>query len=285
MGLSVVGRVGRRTRLILLVAALFAAALAALWAPPFTLLALAAALALLLWDRVVQERSLRQLAAAVAGDLPELKLEVGDDAWGELCHALNRLRQQRRAQQQLAALLPALPVARAVRLADAGLPPEGLRCEVAVLALADAERGGDPATRLSTLAAVALEQAHRHEALLVRSGERLLLIFGALAVDSPAATLRVARDAARALAAAQQSPPRLALAAGSARTLLMPGLGVVVFGDPVDQALALPLLPPGQLLCNEDAYLGLRRLGALPAQAPAPQRSTSDRRPAYLVQL
>ena len=71
-----------------------------------------------------------------------------------------------------------------------------------------------------------------------------------------------------------QSPeqPNLAVLrlrpAGLTRPMVAAGmlalLGLAVLGGPVDQALSLPLSPPGQLLCNEDAYLGLRRLGVPP---------------------
>ena len=280
---------GRRARLLMLAAALLATA-AALWAPPLALLTLFVAVAIAIWDRAALERDLRRLAAAVVAETPELKLEVGDGAWGELCHNLNRLRQQRRAQQQLAALLPALPLARAARLADAGLPPEGLACEVVVLALAQPSAPGDPIAQLRAVAGAALHQAQLHDALLARAGDRVLLIFGALAPTSPAASLHAAEQAARALAqswAAESasSRPRLALAAGSARTLNLPGLGLTVLGPPVDQALSLQSLATNQLLCNEEAYLGLRRLGRVPPQPPAPQLAAPNARPAYAVTL
>jgi class 3 adenylate cyclase len=280
--------IGRRARLALALAALLAAAATALIATPLSLLAIATAAIILLLDRAALDRDLRALTAAILTDDSTSKLEVTDGAWGALCHALNRLRQQRRAQQQVAPLLPALPMACAARLADGGLPPDGLFCEVAVLAVGRAG-AGDPIGQLRNYASAALLQAQLHEALLVRAGDRLLLIFGAMGQQSLAATLRAAQQAAAALAEALADEegdgrPRLTLAAGPARAVALPGLGYSVFGHPVDQALALqPLARPSQLLCNEEAYLGLRRLGVLPPQPPAPRLPTPDQRPAYAV--
>jgi hypothetical protein len=298
MRLPLTGRTGRRARLILALAALLAAA-AALSTPPLALLALAAAALTLLWDRLALERDLRDLTAAIVADDPEAKLEVTDGAWGELCHALNRLRQQRRAQQQIAPMLPALPAGRAARLADSGLPPEGLLCEVAVLAIGRPGGAGDPLAQLRESAFAALNQAQLHDALIARSGDRLLLIFGAMGQQSLAATLRAAQQAARAIAGgwgaeAAAARPRLALAAGAARAVILPGLGYSVLGPPLEQALALQrLASPAQLLCNEEAYLGLRRLGAVPPQPPAPRIPTpgdhepgaQPSRPAYAISL
>lgn len=289
MRLPLVGRLGRRARLSILVAALAAAAAVALWAPSLVVIPVAAAAAVALWDRAALDQELRTLAAAVAAGGPAAKLEVTDGAWGELCHALNRLHQQRRAQRQVDALLPALPVARAARLADAGIPDDGLLCEVAVLAVAGPGGLQGPAAQLRETAAAALGEARRHEALLARSGERLLLIFGALEGQSPAANLRAAMEAAGALHAALAGPdgaPRIALAAGTARAVVLPGLGLSVIGGPVEQAVGLQgLARPAQLLCNEDAYLGLRRIGVVPPQPLAPRLLTPEERPAYSIGL
>lgn len=289
MRLFLAGRFGRRTRLSLLVAALVVAAAAALWAPPVALVALTAAVAVTVWDRAALDRELRALATAVAAGSPAGKLEVTDGAWGELCHALNRLQQQRHAQRQVEMLLPTLPVARAARLADAGIPADGLLCEVAVLALARPAGLQGAASHLRETAEVALLQARRHEALLARSGERFLLIFGALEGQSPAANLRAARQAAgdlHAAWAAVDGGPRLTLAAGTARAVVLPGLGLTVIGAPVEQAVGLQeMAGPAHLVCNEDAYLGLRRIGAVPPQPLNPRLATPDERPAYSISL
>jgi hypothetical protein len=287
MGNPFARTLGRRARLALLVAAIAAAAAAALWAPALTLAPLAAAAAVALWDRAALDRELRALAAAVAADGPEGKLEVTDGAWGELCHALNRLQQQRRARQQVEPMLPALPVVRAARLADAGLPPEGMLCEVAVLALAPAGAGAAGVAQLRETAQRALRQAQAHEALMARADEQILLIFGALHPQSPAASLRAAGEAARELQRGwDDGRLRMGLAAGMARAVVLPGLGLSVIGGPVEQALGLRGLGGrAPLLCNEDAYLGLRRIGVIAPQIASPRLFAPDQRPIYAVTL
>lgn len=301
VGLRITGRAGRRVRVALALFAMLAAALAALVAPALALLALLVAGALIVWERAALAADLRVLAAAVAaatqpGPLPapsdDLKLEVADGAWGELCHALNRLLQQRRAEQQLRQLLPTLPAAGAARLAELRPPPEGLPCEVVVLALAHPAALGDPVAVMRDTAYTALHQAQLHDALLARWGEGVVLIFGALGPQGGAQALRGAYQAARAISAAwavalPAQRPRLTMAAGQGRAVILPGLGLTVVGSPVEQAIALQRHTPGApLICNEDAYLGLRRLGAIPpsetlAQGPhTPRTQAGEGRPA-----
>lgn len=291
MRLPLTGRIGRRARLLLAAVGLLAAGAAALYAPLLVLPALALVALSILWERVAIESDLRALTAAVLANTPETKLEVTDGAWGELCHALNRLHQQRRAQQQLAPMLPTLPANRAARLADNGLPPDGLLCEVAVLAIGGVGAPGDPVGQLRERAYAALHQAQLHDGLLMRVGDHLLLILGAMGQQSLTTTLRAAQQAASAIIATTAAEEgdgrlRLTLAAGAARALILPGLGYSVLGPPVDQAIALQNLASAtQLLCNEDAYLGLRRLAAVPPQPPAPRLLTPDQRPVYAVSL
>jgi class 3 adenylate cyclase len=285
MDLPVVTRLGRRARLSLLLAALTLAGAAAFWAPSLTLAAIAAAGAIALWDRVALDRELRALAAVAAAEGAATKLEVGDGAWGELCHAMNRLQQQRRSERQLDTLQPALPAARAARLADIGVPHEGLLCDVAVLALA---RPAGGMGRLRETAYAALHQAQLHEALLARDGDQILLIFGALDARGPAAALSAAQAAARGLHAvwAGDARPRLTLTSGQARTVVLPGLGLTVLGAPVEQALELQRHARGtQLLCSEEAYLGLRRIGAVPPQQAPARPPSAEQRPVYAVSL
>lgn len=281
---------GRRLRLVALSLALLAAAVAALLAPPLVLPALATVALLLLLDRIALARDLRALAAALASTGPDVKLEVTEGAWGELAHALNRLRQQRRTQEQIRNLLPVLPAAPAARLADGGHPAEGVTYEVAALAMSLAGGPAAPAARLRELGAAALPLAERHDALLVRAGERLVLVFGAMGSQSPATTLRAAEQSARILAGhwpvKAEGRLRLTLAYGRAHAIVLPGLGYTVLGPPLDQALLLQsLTTPGRLLCNEDAYLGLRRLGLVPPQSPVPRLPAPDERPVYAIGL
>lgn len=291
MGLPSSGRGGRRARLALALVALFAAAVAALLYPPLALLAIAAAAAIVLWDQAARAEELRSLAAMVTSVEPDAKLEVAEGAWGELCHALNRLLQQRRTEIQIRRMLPTLPGGGAARLADLSLPPDGLTCDIVVLALAIPSTASTPVARLRDTAYAALHQAQLHDAILARWGEGLLLIFGALGTPSDTAALRGAYQAARALAAAWSAshtaaPPHLTLAGGAGRVLLLPGLGLTVIGAPLEQAIALQRLGPGgQILCNEDAYLGLRRLGFAPPQPAARRPLGDDQAPAFAVPI
>lgn len=281
MGLPLAGRSGRRSRLALALVALVVATVAALLFPLLSIPAIMIAAVLVVWDRAALAAELRALAAAVSAAAQsgqpvydDGKLEVASGAWGELCYALNRLLQQRRAEQQLRQLLPALPLAGAIRMAELRPPPEGLLCDVVVLVIAYPTAYGDPVPLLRDTAYVALHQAQLHDALLTRWGEGVVLVFGALGQQGPLPALRGAYQAARALGAAWGTAqrPRLTLAGGQGRALILPGLGLTVVGAPVEQALALQRHGTGApLVCNEDAYLGLRRLGMIPpVETPTP---------------
>lgn len=278
----------RRLRPILTIGALIAAAITVLFAPGFALVPLLVTALVIIWDRMGLERDLRRLAVSVASTETGAKLEVTDDAWGELCHAVNRLRQQRRAEQQLQRLLPELPAVD--DLLEANLPPEGLPCDIAALAIAPPE-GTAKTTRLREAAALAAAGTREYNALLTRPGEHLVMIFGLTGRQGPAAILRNARQAARAihahwtLDAARR--PRLALASGQARVMSLPGLGLTVIGPPIDQALALlNLADEDLLLCNEETYLALRRLGQAPAQLASQRPVASEGHPgAYAIPL
>lgn len=278
----------RRLRPILAIGALIAAAITTLFAPGFALVPLLVTALVIIWDRLVLERDLRRLAVSVANTETGAKLEVTDDAWGELCHAVNRLRQQRRAEQQLQRLLPELPAVEA--LLEANLPPEGLPCDIAALAIAPPE-GSAQTTRLREAAALAAASTREYDALLTRPGEHLVMIFGVTGRQGPAAILHNARQAARAmhahwtLDAARR--PRLALTSGQARVMSLPGLGLTVIGPPIDQALALlDLADEDLLLCNEETYLALRRLGQVPAQLASQRPVASEGHPgAYAIPL
>lgn len=279
MRLRLSGRSGNRVRLACASLALLGALFASLLASPLAIPAILVAAALLLWEWATLTADLRALAALVqAAAQPaspatadeEAKLEVVDGAWGELCHALNRLLQQRRAEQQLSLLLPSLPAAGAVRIAEQRPPPDGTACELVVLALANQPAMPDPVAAMRDAAYLALHQAQLHEALIARWGEGMVLIFGALGQQGSAQALRSAYQAAQALsatwvAATPAQRPRFTLAGGRGRVVILPGLGLTVLGPPIEQAVALQgLAPRAALVCNEDAYLGLRRLGLIP---------------------
>lgn len=289
MRLPAPGQASRRLRPLLALLAIAVAALALLFVPWLALGALALAAGLIIWDQIALQRDLRSLAAAISSDDAEHKLEVSDGPWGELSYALNRLRQQQRTTSRLRELLPELPARTA--LVESHIPSEGLPCDIAVLALTPPP-GGTPVARLRAAASVAAAAARNYDALISRSGEQLVVIFGATGQQSPISTLRDARHAARAIyrhwsASPASSRPRLALASGQAHTVILPGLGLSVVGQPVAQALALlAFASETQLLCNEDAYLGLRRIGIAPAQPRDPGAAPGGERAGmYVVPL
>jgi hypothetical protein len=280
-----------RTRLPLLLALLVIAGLAALLSPALTAAGLLAGLLLLLWDRAERERDMRRMAAALADDDIEAKLEVAEGAWGELCHAINRLLQQRRSEQQLHRLIADLPAPLAARLANLTLPPDGLACEVVVLGLGSLPGAGDPVEQLREASRAAAQQAGLHGALTIRAGNRLLLVFGGLGEARPEAALRAAQRAAFGLrdawaARPERLRPTLSLASGSARGVALPGLGYCVIGPPIDQALALlDAGRPAALICSERAYMSLRRIGSAPPLSAAPRLTPAAGPPAYAVPL
>ncbi|MCS6880217.1 MAG: hypothetical protein RMK84_06360 [Oscillochloridaceae bacterium] len=279
---------GRRLRSILAIAALMATATAILFVPRLALLPLLFTALVVVWDRLAIERDLRRLAASVADVQTEAKLEITGGAWGELCHAVNRLRQQRRATRQLQRLLPELPPVE--DLLEADLPPEGLPCDIAALAIALPE-GPPHIARLREAAALAADGARRHEGLLMRFGQHLVVVFGVTGRQGPATLLRNAHQTARAMHSRWNLDatrrPRLALVAGQARLAILPGLGLSVIGPPVEQALALlNHADEDLLLCNEEAYLGLRRLGLAPIQFASQRPITGAGHPdAYAIPL
>jgi hypothetical protein len=288
MRLRRAAQVGGLLRFIIAITLLVGAAALSLRPAPLAAAAILAAAALLLAERRALVAALRALTATLEAAPPEHKLEVGGGAWGELCHAFNRLLQQRRAERQLRPLLPSLPFEGAARLAELDLPPEGLISEVTVLALGQPPAAGGAVAQLQAAAAAALQQAGRYDALLTRSGESLLLIFGPLRPGAgPAANLADAYQAALALAASTTTPlPRLALARGQARALILPGLGLCLLGTPLDNALALlGRAESAQLVCAEEPYLALRRVGVATAQPIIHLPAAADHPAAFVTTL
>ncbi len=299
MGRYFTGRIVCRVRLGLALFALLSAAVATLLASPLALPLILIASALILLDSVALSADVRVLAASVAATvreadappLPDLKFEVAEGAWGELCHALNDMRQQRRAEQRLRHLLPALPVTSAARLADLSLAHDGLPCDVVVLALVHPGGPDDRIAQLCDTAYAALHQAQLHDALLSRWGEGVVLVFGVFSQQDALATLRGAHHAAQALSAAwsARSPdqrPRLILTSGQGRAVILPGLGLTVVGPPVAQAFALQRLAGGDLfVCTEAAYLGLRRLGVASSRPAVHLPASGDSPHAFAISL
>lgn len=275
-------------RLLLSLALIPPTAIAVLIAPFPAALLLLIVVALLLIERARREQRMYAAATILAGDDPEAKLEVTEGGWGALCHAINRMLQQRRAQQYLLRRLPTPPAMVARRLGELTVPLEGLSCMVAVLVIGP-QPSDDPAARLQEVAAVAHRQAEAHGALMSRAGERIMLIFGAVGPSGPSAHLRSALGAAQALYAAWPDPaerPALSLASGQARAIILPGLGFTVLGPPVEQALAAQSAgPTATLACSEEVYLQLRRIGGAPALGAEQRRARSDGSMVYAVPL
>jgi hypothetical protein len=251
--------------------------------PGLALPALVLALAGLTYERLRTDRAIERLTRQLADDGAAAKIEVNEGRWSKLHYALNRLLQQRRAQQHLQALLPTWPPGAADLLA-AQIPPEGLPRQVVALAVG---LPALPVEVLQRLAAIAASQADEQTALIDWSGDALLLVFGAFSEQSRVDLLRAALRTARQIrAAAPKVGLSMALSAGLARALVLPGLGYIVLGEPVAQALNLcdSAAVHGQsaLFCTEELYLALRHIGG-PSALPANLRS--DSQPVYAIAL
>lgn len=284
LGFLLSGRAGRRLLVALGATPLIAAAI--MFAPTASAILLGCLAGLLLIEAGLSERALRRVAAGLAVEGAEPKLEVGSGVLGELCHQINRVLQQRRAQQRVLAMLPMPAPAVAARLADLTVPPEGLTPQIAVLAI-KLPGGNEPtAADLQLVAAEAVRQAALHGALLSRSGNVLLLSFGALG-GTPDAAVRSAYRAAFGLHAAWQelpfaARPSLSLTSGSVEALVVPGLGYTLIGPPLNEAMTLLTTAPADTLyCNEAIYLHLRRLGTI--NTPLAATVPPSRRQSYNI--
>lgn len=273
----VFGPAGRR--LLVAIAAAPLIVLAIRFFPVASAAGLSLLAAWLLIAAVRHEQALQKVAASLAVDGAEPKLEVGPGALGELCRQINRVLQQRRTQQRLLTMLPSPPPAVAARLADLVVPPEGLAAQIAVLAIRLPGGNESTAADLQMVAGEAVRQAALHGALLSRNGNVLLLSFGALGGTADAATRSAFRTAFGLHAAWHELPeaarPALCLTSGMVEALVVPGLGYTVIGAPLNEAVALLATAPADTLhCDEATYLHLRRLGALamPLTATVPSR-------------
>lgn len=277
-------RAGRRLILAACTAPLILAAI--IFAPTISAILLGIAAVLLLIEQARQERAIRQLAANLAADGAEPKLEVSAGALGVLCRQINRLLQQRRAQQRLLALLPTPPPPIADRLADLTMPQEGQKLQIAVLALKLPGGAKATAADLQRIANDVTRQAVLHGALLDRVGDVLTLSFGALG-DTPDAAMRSAYRAAFGLHSAWQELPQnerppLCLTSGGGEALVVPGLGYTLIGTPFHDAIQLLAGAPADTLqCSEATYLHLRRLGAI--SAPLAATLPATRRQSYTI--
>lgn len=234
------------------------------------------ALLLLLWERAHIGYTLRDLTRSIASGNLDTKLEVQEDDFGALCHAVNNLLQQQRLQQRTQAFLPALPAQAVTSLLSMHLPAEGLPRMLTILIVGYAQSSvrqspaaQDHVRALRVLSTVAQQQAEMHSAIVERFGDMLLFAFGAFDERPLTTTLRSALQTAQALRQSwDRTSPRgalaLSIASGTGLAAALPGLGYTVIGAPIEQALRLQYLaaacPEYALLCSEESYLNLRRL-------------------------
>lgn len=234
------------------------------------------ALVLLLWERVRIIYAMHNLAARIAAGNYNTKIEVQEGAWGALCHAVNTLLQQQRLHQHTESLHPFLPDEASARLLGTTLPADGTPRMLTILVVGYTRTPGPQSDvarshlqALHRLSIAIQQQAERHNALLERCGDLILLAFGAFDETPRTKTLRSALQTMQVLRQTWDSnSPRgaltFSLASGDALAVVLPGLGYTVIGSPVAHALQLQPLamthPEYALLCSEEAYMTLRRL-------------------------
>ncbi len=232
------------------------------------------ALALLIWERIRITSGLHTLTIHIASGQPLSKIEVQEDALGELCHAVNNVLQQQRLYHHTQALLPTLPTRATMTLCHTHIPDEGIPHTVTILVVGYTRATPrQPAATdqhiqaLRNLAAVLQEQIETHHALVERCGDLLLLAFGAFDTIPLTTTNRQAVQTAQALRQTWNSnSPRgaltFSLSSGSALALVLPGLGYTMIGAPLQQALHIHQIalahPSYSLLCSEECYVTLR---------------------------
>ncbi|MEF3275482.1 MAG: DUF3329 domain-containing protein [Chloroflexus sp.] len=231
-----------------------------------TISALGLGIALLLWERYQLFRAMRGLARQLQAGHFDSKLEVGTGAWGEVCHAINRIMQQWRAEQHMQRLQPAQPALRQTNQLSLYPPVDGRVSPVAVLAVRRLAIA-DPLTEIRARVHFVREAVERQQALIQWSDDHVLLIFGALVAESdpirPAiAAVETITNAA--LTTGLPLPP-FALCVGGGRVAVAPLLGLYVTGAPIEQAsLLVRQSRPALVMCSEEASRQLRNAGILP---------------------
>jgi hypothetical protein len=235
--------------------------------PWLTLPALALALVGLAYEWLRTEHTISKLAEKLSEDIETAKIEVREGRWAHLQYALNRILQQRRAQQHLQALLPSWPSGAADVLA-AHIPPEGVPRQIVVLALSL------PTPSIETwrqLSALITRLAEEQTIFVDWNGSVMLMAFGAFADHERNYLLRAALQTARQIDKLfAASALTMAIAAGESRITVLPGLGYSLMGAALQQATLLSVSAHSLrnhrvLLCSEELYLTLRHLGNAPA--------------------
>ena len=228
---------------------------------------------------IIEQRNgrMRHLAHRIVSDQTIEKLEVPRGELGELCRAINGLMQERRIQQRLKSISPALPEDAIHALLNNTIPrPDEMRV-VSVLLIRcnsahqlDAHAGQTAAIAWQALAKTAYEQVYQHGAFLQPCGNDISLIFGVFKTQSMQRTIQAAVTAATAVQQTWFNSPinarsslTISLTSGPAAVAILPGLGCCVLGAPIEQALQIerlvPLAPRSRLFCSESVYYVLRR--------------------------
>lgn len=237
-----------------------AAALALLfsWLSAIVLLLAAVAIVALVRERVTYRQALQALAEQL-DDLDTLsKLEVNSSKSAALIdQALNRAIQRSREQSRHA--LFSQPVLHVI-------PPAVIDAPVIVAVLSiDLRRAESElytsayAEYLAAVADVAVQATRQTSALLQAQGDgTLLLIFGVQPDQPVALSLRQALNAALTLAGSF-GELRFGLSCGSARLCPLPGVGQMMVGAPLEDAVRLSRMAASwheyNLLCTEPTAL------------------------------
>ncbi|MBV9790775.1 MAG: hypothetical protein JOZ51_21455 [Chloroflexi bacterium] len=237
-----------------------AAALALLfsWLSAIVLLLAAVAIVALVRERVTYRQTLQALAEQL-DDLDTLaKLEVNTSKSAALIdQALNRAIQRSREQSRHALFSqPALHV----------IPPAVTDAPMTVAVLSiDLRRAESElytsayAEYLAAVADAAVQATRQTSALLQAQGDgTLLLIFGVLPDQPVALSLRQAQNTALTLASSFPEL-RFGLSCGSARLCPLPGVGQMMVGAPLEDAVRLSRMAASwheyNLLCTEPTAL------------------------------
>ncbi len=246
--------------------------------PALAIIALGGCVLLLLWERYRLTRAMRALANRLQHAPFDTKLEVGAGAWGEVCHAVNRLLQQWRTEQHLQRLQPSQPALRQINPLNLHPPVAGHVTPIAVLAIGQLGLDGDINEMRARIHLIA-EAIERQQALLQWRDSYALLIFGALTNETDPVRNAVAA-ATNIIANAENTGltiPPMALSSGQGRVAVIPLIGLYVTGEPLEQACSLiHQTTPSTLTCAEEAYFYLRSAGLLPlsvARYTTPARS------------
>jgi hypothetical protein len=260
------GRWVSEPTLLLLVILCSIAIISLIIAPVLSVVTLGAAVLLLLWERYRLGRAMRALANRLQSGTLETKLEVGVGAWGEVCHAMNRLLQRWRAEQHLQRLQPSQPALQQLETLTILPPVEGKVTPIAVVAVGQLAFT-DPLAELRARTQI-LSASAAHQRALVQWHDGVALLIVGVLIPTPdpirSAVNVITTIVATAKTAGLPLPP-FALSSGNGRVAIVPLLGLYVTGDIITQTAQLVVeSSPGTLVCTEEAGMQLRSIAPLP---------------------